>query len=669
MQRRRQVQLDQQEREVYDYLFNAVDSDHDGQLKTSDVVELLRKTSIPQLTLAQIWELVNPSIPQSPSRDDFYLALRLCVLFQSGKPLSVDEATNPAVQHGFPNFSGIQLPPRRFASQPSAGTDASGFNWNMTEHLTKYRALFPQYDTDRDGYISGLEAKQQIFEKTTISKEDLITLWELADTDKDGRLNLREYLLAMGLTYARLKGQPLPRVVPAALVQSIQTVLSQPDTPSLSAYSSPSLNVFSTNPLGSNPTPGGIGSPLTSFSSSSLSLPALGSTPTLGSFSTMGSVGTMGSMGSTGSSMTTPSFQPSTSGNLTDVWNIPSDKQELYEEMFAKIDLEETGKIESHMAMDIFGKQGMGFGAVGQIWAIADADKDDQLSLIEFCIAMHLVDMKKQGMELPVVLPNNLLASAQNNHQMAIKRREERSFAEKYKDSQKQLESLKADLIAERQRSTDLAKQLKEAQDTIRQLERGAKTGAVSQPTQQPPQAIHMPLQPVTQHQTPQVNQQASVQQNLPSPREDFYRGPQGGPSAPSAPSQPAKRPNAFVDDDEMPMPGSSSRPAVRTGGSAPPQQQQQQQQPNPFFDDGSSDPFGNSGGAPAAPPPPPSSGLNSGIQGFDKSKLNKVSQGNGQQQHGGAPQPRQQPQQQGGFGGNFAMEAQQAWQRRNNNQ
>ncbi len=258
----------------------------------------------------------------------------------------------------------------------------------MTEHLTKYRALFPQYDTDRDGYITGLEAKQQIFEKTTISKEDLITLWELADTDKDGRLNLREYLLAMGLTYARLKGQPLPRAVPAALVQSIQTVLSQPDTPSLSAYSSPSLNVFSTNPLGSNPTPGGLTSPLTSFSSSSLSLPTLGSTPTLGGFSTTGT---------TGSSMATPSFQPTPSGNLTDVWNIPGDKQEQYEEMFAKIDLEETGKIPSHMAMDIFGKQGMSFGAVGQIWAIADADKDDQLSLIEFCIAMHLVDMKKQG--------------------------------------------------------------------------------------------------------------------------------------------------------------------------------------------------------------------------------------------------------------------------------
>ncbi len=66
--------------------------------------------------------------------------------------------------------------------------------------------------------------------------------------------------------------------------------------------------------------------------------------------------------------------------------------------MFANIDLEETGKIASHMAMDIFGKQGMSFGAVGQIWAIADADKDDALSLIEFCIAMHLVDMKKQGM-------------------------------------------------------------------------------------------------------------------------------------------------------------------------------------------------------------------------------------------------------------------------------
>jgi Ca2+-binding EF-hand superfamily protein len=257
----------------------------------------------------------------------------------------------------------------------------------MTEHLTKYRAIFPQYDTDRDGYISGLEAKQQIFEKTTLTKDDLVALWELSDTDKDGRLNLREYLLAMGLTYARLKGQPLPRVVPAALIQSIQTVLSQPDAPSLSAYSSPSLNVFSTNPLGSNPNPGGLTSPLTSFSSSSLSLPSLGSTTGLGGYS---------SVGSSGPSMT-PSYQPSTSVNLTDVWNIPGDKQEQYEEMFAKIDLEETGKIASHMAMDIFGKQGMSFGAVGQIWSIADADKDDSLSLIEFCIAMHLVDMKKQG--------------------------------------------------------------------------------------------------------------------------------------------------------------------------------------------------------------------------------------------------------------------------------
>lgn len=262
----------------------------------------------------------------------------------------------------------------------------------MTDHLTKYRALFPQYDTDRDGYISGLEAKQQIFEKTTLTKEDLVALWELADTDKDGRLNMREYLLAMGLTYARLKGQPLPRVVPAALIQSIQTVLSQADAPTLSAYSSPSLNVFSTNPLASNPsaTPGGLTSPLTNFSSSSLTLPTLGSTSSLGGFSS--------GLGSTsGGPSMTPSYQPSASLNVTDVWNIPGDKQEQYEEMFAKIDLEETGKIASHMAMDIFGKLGMSFGAVGQIWSIADSDKDDSLSLIEFCIAMHLVDMKKQG--------------------------------------------------------------------------------------------------------------------------------------------------------------------------------------------------------------------------------------------------------------------------------
>ena len=254
-------------------------------------------------------------------------------------------------------------------------------------------------------------------------------------------------------------------------------------------------------------------------------------------------------------------------------------------------------------------------------------------------------------MELPVVLPNNLLASAQNNHQLAIKRREERSFAEKYKDAQKQIDSFKAELIVERQRSTDLAKQLKEAQDTIRQLERGAKTGAVSQPAQQPQQAVHVPLQPVGthHHQVPQTEQRASVQQTPPSPRDDFYRGPS---SAPNVPSQPAKHPNPYDDEDEMPMPGQSSRPAARTP-------QQTQQQPNPFFDgdDAGHDPFGSSG-APA-PPPPPSGGLSSGIQGFDRSKLHKTPQNT--QPSGGAP--KQQPQ--SGFGGNFAMEAQQVWQQR----
>ena len=77
----------------------------------------------------------------SPSRDDFYLALRLCALHQSGKPLSVDEATNPAAQHGFPNFAGIQLPPRRFVAQPSAGTDASGVSLNYFRQISKSKHI------------------------------------------------------------------------------------------------------------------------------------------------------------------------------------------------------------------------------------------------------------------------------------------------------------------------------------------------------------------------------------------------------------------------------------------------------------------------------------------------------------------------------------------------
>ena len=46
---------------------------------------------------------------------------------------------------------------------------------------------------------------------------------------------------------------------------------------------------------------------------------------------------------------------------------------------------------------------------LGKIWKLADVDMDGKLDADEFALAMHLIDIKLDGHELPAVLPSHLV--------------------------------------------------------------------------------------------------------------------------------------------------------------------------------------------------------------------------------------------------------------------
>lgn len=46
---------------------------------------------------------------------------------------------------------------------------------------------------------------------------------------------------------------------------------------------------------------------------------------------------------------------------------------------------------------------------LGKIWKLADVDKDGMLDDEEFALAMHLINIKIDGNDLPAELPNHLL--------------------------------------------------------------------------------------------------------------------------------------------------------------------------------------------------------------------------------------------------------------------
>ena len=46
---------------------------------------------------------------------------------------------------------------------------------------------------------------------------------------------------------------------------------------------------------------------------------------------------------------------------------------------------------------------------LGKVWKLADVDKDGMLDCDEFALAMHLINVKLDGHELPVDLPDHLV--------------------------------------------------------------------------------------------------------------------------------------------------------------------------------------------------------------------------------------------------------------------
>ena len=96
----------------------------------------------------------------------------------------------------------------------------------------------------------------------------------------------------------------------------------------------------------------------------------------------------------------------SSSSKTAPSWTMSLDEEAKYLQLFKTYDINSDGFISGGEAVGIFNKSGLGKESLGQIWLMADADKDGRLSVKEFCVAFHLiVCVSKKDMKLPPTLP------------------------------------------------------------------------------------------------------------------------------------------------------------------------------------------------------------------------------------------------------------------------
>uniref|UniRef100_A0A3P9Q568 Epidermal growth factor receptor pathway substrate 15 like 1 n=1 Tax=Poecilia reticulata TaxID=8081 RepID=A0A3P9Q568_POERE len=196
-------------------------------------------------------------------------------------------------------------------------------------------------------------------------------VWDLSDIDKDGHLDKDEFAVAMHLVYRALEKEPIPALLPSALIPPSKRKKSLCSVP--------------------GPVPGLPASPPPLKDS-------LHSTPSHGS---------MTSLNSTGSLSPKHTLK---SGPHSLNWVVPLSERGRYDDIFLKTDADLDGFVSGQEVKDIFIQSGLSQNILAHIWSLADTRQTGKLNREQFALAMHLIHQKVgKGIDPPQVLTVDMI--------------------------------------------------------------------------------------------------------------------------------------------------------------------------------------------------------------------------------------------------------------------
>ncbi|KAF5400984.1 RalBP1-associated Eps domain-containing protein 2 [Paragonimus heterotremus] len=95
---------------------------------------------------------------------------------------------------------------------------------------------------------------------------------------------------------------------------------------------------------------------------------------------------------------------------LLDPWALSPEQKAYYLSQFLRLQPDPRAKLSGLQAKAFFELSKLPNTELSDIWELSDADCDGQLTLGEFCVAMHLVVLRRNGVPIPRILPCALMA-------------------------------------------------------------------------------------------------------------------------------------------------------------------------------------------------------------------------------------------------------------------
>uniref|UniRef100_A0A3P9Q5T9 Epidermal growth factor receptor pathway substrate 15 like 1 n=2 Tax=Poecilia reticulata TaxID=8081 RepID=A0A3P9Q5T9_POERE len=347
---------------VYENFYRQVDPENTGKVGPTEAALFLKKSGLPDSTLGKIWDLADPEGKGYLDKQGFYVALRLVACAQSGQEVSVSSINQT-------------LPPPQFKDtcSPSLSSTAAlscELLWAVKpEEKNKFDGIFESL-APVNGLLSG-EKVRPVLINSKLPLDVLGKVWDLSDIDKDGHLDKDEFAVAMHLVYRALEKEPIPALLPSALIPPSKRKKSLCSVP--------------------GPVPGLPASPPPLKDS-------LHSTPSHGS---------MTSLNSTGSLSPKHTLK---SGPHSLNWVVPLSERGRYDDIFLKTDADLDGFVSGQEVKDIFIQSGLSQNILAHIWSLADTRQTGKLNREQFALAMHLIHQKVgKGIDPPQVLTVDMI--------------------------------------------------------------------------------------------------------------------------------------------------------------------------------------------------------------------------------------------------------------------
>ncbi|CAF0787535.1 unnamed protein product [Brachionus calyciflorus] len=303
--------------------------------------------------------------------------------------------------------------------------------WKITpEERLKHNSTFSQLSPLSGSLLTGEQAKA-FFLKSGLPTPVLGQIWTLADLNKDGSLDKKEFSIACFLIKKVLTSPQgasiLPSVCPKLLQMEPTQITATPplatplNTPLIPIGTTPLFQPTFPNPLITTqipisgislaptptPMPSIIPTPLPTIPTASA--PAF--TPLATGFTSPPPVTNTAAAITAQSNQSGAIFTPlaAVNPNLPNpLAPIPSTSRAKYGQIFQSTDTGSTGFLTGQQAKNLLVQTGLPQAVLVQVWNLADYDKDGKLSYEEFIIAMHLCDFAKAGNILPSSLPVEL---------------------------------------------------------------------------------------------------------------------------------------------------------------------------------------------------------------------------------------------------------------------